>query len=66
MIDKQYIYKILHAAEHPTMDEIETILDKATKRKKLNHLEIAMLLNAYDLHQVESIYEIAGKLKEEI
>ncbi len=66
MIDKAYITKILKAARKPSMDEIERILIKASNRKKLNHLEIAMLLNATDNGQERRINEIAGQLKDEI
>jgi 2-iminoacetate synthase len=66
MIDRAYIEKILKAAKHPTMGEIQKIMDKAQKRKKLNHMEIAILLNAHDQRQIEEIYDIAGEIKEEI
>lgn len=66
MIDKNYINKILRAAENPTHDEIDKILEKANNRKTLNLMEIAMLLNAHDEDQVQKIYDIAGKLKDEI
>jgi len=66
MIDKTYINKILKAAQNPTMEEIQMIMDKARKRLKLNHVEVAMLLNAHRPDQLREIYDIAGKLKEEI
>jgi 2-iminoacetate synthase len=56
----------LDAAKHPTDQEIDTILDKASKRKRLNLMEIAMLLNAHQESQLERIYDIAGQLKDEI
>ena len=66
MIDKEYINKIIKAGEHPTHDEIQSILGKADRRIKLNHLEISMLMSAYDEKQVKEIYDIAGKIKREI
>lgn len=66
MIDKRYLTKILQAGKNPTHDEIEEILKKAKGRKKLNLLEIAMLLNAHESEQLEHIYRIAGELKDEI
>jgi 2-iminoacetate synthase len=66
MIDKNYINGILKASLNPTTEEIRLIMEKASKRIKLSHIEIAMLLNAHDEKQVHSIYDIAGKLKEEI
>jgi len=66
MINKQFINKILSSGKNPRKEEIDLILDKASKRKKLNLQEIAMLLNAHEEEQVERIYDIAGKLKEEI
>ena len=66
MIDKKYIEKLLSAATHPNMDEIQKIIQKASKRKKLNHMEIAMLLCAHDEKQIEEIYNVAGEIKEEI
>lgn len=66
MINKEYINKVLETAKNPTFEEIKDIMEKAIRREKLNHIEIAMLLNAFDPEQVHRIYHIAGKLKEEI
>ena len=66
MINKEYITKLLQAAKNPSMDEIQRIMAKAAKRQKLNHMDIAVLLNAHDQHQLNEIYSIAGKLKDEI
>jgi len=66
MIDKNYIHKVLQAGKNPDMDEIKRILEKAKKRKKLNHLDVAILLNAHEEEQLQEIYEIAGQLKKEI
>ena len=66
VIDKDYINKLLKAAKHPRMEEIKKIMEKAKSRVKLNHMEIAILLNAHDKVQLEEVYEIAGQIKEEI
>lgn len=66
MINKQTIDKLLSSGKNPRKDEIQTILAKASKRERLNLQEIAMLLNAHEEDQVKEIYEIAGKLKDEI
>ncbi len=66
MINKEYINKIIKAGENPTHQEIQNILGKASKRIKLSHLEISMLMSAYEENQVHQIYNIAGKIKQEI
>ncbi len=66
VIDAEYINKVLEAAKNPSMEEISRILKKAKNREKLNHMEIAILLNAHDPKQLSEIYSIAGRLKEEI
>lgn len=66
MINKEYIEGIINKAKNPRYDEIKTILNKAKARKRLNHLDVVMLLNAHDKKQVREIYKIAGEIKEEI
>jgi len=66
VIDKNYIDKLLQSAKHPRMDEIKRIMKKAKSREKLNHMEIAVLLNAHDKTQLKEVFEIAGQIKEEI
>ncbi len=66
MIDKEYIHNTLQAGKNPSMEEIKRILEKAEKREKLSHLEVAKLLNAHEQEQLEEIYTIAGKIKDEI
>ena len=66
MIDKDYIHNILQAGKNPSMAEIKRILEKAKKREKLNHHEVAVLLNAHKKEQIEEIYNIAGEIKDEI
>ncbi len=66
MIDKVYINKVLEKGKNPTIENINRILEKAKKRIKLSHLDIAMLLHANNENHERAIYDIAGKLKEEI
>ncbi len=66
MIDREYIHNVLQAGKNPTMEEIKRILQKAKKREKLTHLEVAILLNAHEKEQIKEIYEIAGQIKDEI
>ena len=66
MINKEYIEGIIRRAQNPRYEEIKYILEKAKARKKLNHLDIVMLLNAHDKKQVNEIYKIAGQIKDEI
>jgi len=66
MIDKEYIHNTLQAGKNPSMEEIKRILNKAKKREKLSHHEVAVLLNAHKKEQIEEIYNIAGQIKDEI
>ena len=66
MIDKEYIHNTLQTGKNPSMKDIRIILEKARKREKLSHLEIAKLLNAHQKEQIDEIYEIAGQIKDEI
>ncbi len=66
MINKTYIESVLKTAENPTTNEINNIIKKASRRQKLSHVEIAQLLNATDENQVSDIYQVAGKIKDEI
>ena len=66
MIDKAYINQVLNEGRNPSFEDINRILEKAAKREKLSHLDIAMLLHAKDPQHEKAIYDIAGKLKEEI
>jgi 2-iminoacetate synthase len=66
MINKEYIDSILLQAKNPSTEDIKLILKKAINRKKLTHLEIGKLLTSHDKEQITNIYNIAGKLKDEI
>ncbi|MGS0971963.1 hypothetical protein [Candidatus Xianfuyuplasma coldseepsis] len=65
-LDHKLIYDTLEKGQNPTTDEVESILDKAYKREQLSLLEVAKLLNAADENQIKNIFNIAGKIKDEI
>lgn len=64
-MNHDYISGLLKQGENPTSSDIEAILLKAYDRVQLTHVEMAMLLNA-DESFLPRIYEIAGKIKDEI
>lgn len=64
-MNHDYINQLLEDGKHPSIEEIESILDKSYKRETLSHLEIAKLINAPE-EFMPRIYEIAGKIKDEI
>lgn len=66
MINKEYIYSVLDNAKNPTLEEIETVIKKASKRVKLSHHEIAVLLNTTNKSYLDLIYQVAGDIKKEI
>ncbi len=64
-MNQEYIHQLLIDGTNPTITEIEIILEKAYKREKLTHLEMAKLINSPD-EFFDQIYDIAGKIKDEI
>ncbi|MCF7925692.1 MAG: [FeFe] hydrogenase H-cluster radical SAM maturase HydG [Candidatus Izimaplasma sp.] len=66
MIDKNYIYKVINNAKNPSLEDVDQVIEKARKRIKLTHHEIAILLNAKDKQHLDMIYDVAGELKQEI
>ncbi|XMB86092.1 [FeFe] hydrogenase H-cluster radical SAM maturase HydG [Mycoplasmatota bacterium WC44] len=65
-MNHDYINEILKNGENPTTEQIEDILSRAYKKESLSHLDTARLLNATDESHIQRIYEIAGKIKDEI
>lgn len=65
-IDKEYISNLLIDAANPTKDELMEILNKASNKKNLTHLEIAKLLQVEDEKILQELYTVAGKIKEDI
>ena len=66
MIDKNYITKLLNAARKPSDEEIEAVINKAKKRKGLNDMDVAILLNAHKQEQIDAISALAGEIKDDI
>ncbi len=64
-MNQDYIHQLLIDGTNPTITEIEIILEKAYKREKLTHLEMAKLINSPN-EFFSHIYDIAGKIKDEI
>ncbi|BAK81335.1 [FeFe] hydrogenase H-cluster radical SAM maturase HydG [Candidatus Arthromitus sp. SFB-rat-Yit] len=65
-IDHDYIEKILNESKSASKDDVQFVIDKAKKKEGLNHKEVAILLQVEDKNQLESIYKIAGGIKESI
>lgn len=66
MIDKTYIMHVVEDAKNPSLEEVDQVIQKARKRQKLNHHEIAVLLNAHNPKHLDLIYNVAGEIKQEI
>lgn len=65
-IDHDYIEKILNESKYASKDDVQFVIDKAKNKEGLNHKEVAILLQVEDKDQLESIYKIAGEIKESI
>ena len=65
-IDHDYIEGLLKKANDATTEDIEKVLDKAEKTNGLTHEEIALLLQIKDPKQTRRMFEIAGRIKQEI
>lgn len=65
-IDREYILSLLENAKNTTKEDIDKILEKASKKKGLSHCEIASLLEIKDESQIKKLFEIAGKIKRDV
>lgn len=65
-IEKEKIIQLLEEGKNVTNDEISKILEKAEKKEKLTHLDIAKLLYIEDKDLLEKMFKIAGKIKEDV
>lgn len=65
-IDDGYIRKLLAEAKDASDEKISEILDKAENFSGLTHKEVAALLFANKPEQLERIFSVAGKIKQEI
>lgn len=65
-INHEYIHELLEDAKNATKEEIQAVLNKAMMRERLNHMDIAILLQIQDSAQLEKMYAIAGEIKNRI
>lgn len=65
-IDDSYIRSLMLKAKNTTDEQIDTILDKAVNFAGLSHEEVAALLTIEKPEQLEKLFSVAGKIKEEI
>src|SRR5687767_2952849 len=65
-IDHQYIEDLLSEARNASTEEIQNVLKKAKNKVKLNHIDIAKLLQIQDKNQLAEMFKIAGDIKESI
>lgn len=65
-INHDYIYELLEDAKNATKEEIQAVLNKAMMRERLNHMDIAILLQIQETEQLEKMFAIAGEIKNRI
>lgn len=65
-INYDYINSILEETKNPTKDTVNLVLEKLSKKEKLSHKDIAVLLHCEDKEQLEEMFKIAGEIKNEI
>lgn len=65
-IDHDYIEKILDESRLVSKEDVQVVINKAKNKEGLNHKDVAILLQLEDKDQLESIYKIAGEIKESI
>ena len=65
-IDHNYIERVLEEGKSIQLGEIEGILAKARGAKGLTHLEVAKLLQVKDPETWQSIFHLAGEIKQSI
>ncbi|MCL5410265.1 MAG: [FeFe] hydrogenase H-cluster radical SAM maturase HydG [Patescibacteria group bacterium] len=66
IIDEEKIEQILESTKDPSSKQIEEVLKKAEKKKGLSLKEVGLLINVEDQKTIDKIFEIAGKIKNEI
>ena len=65
-INHELIESLLKEAKNSTAEDIDIVLNKAHNRQKLNHRDIATLLEIENKDQIDKLYKIAGEIKNEI
>lgn len=64
--DQERIFKILEETKNFDKKRIESILNKAKEKKGLSLEEVGYLINLQDKELIKELFDIAGKIKEEI
>ena len=65
-IDEEEINKLIEKHKNTSEDEINLILEKASKLKGLDLDEVAALININDKNLLDKLFEIAFKIKNKI
>ncbi|MBU3204869.1 [FeFe] hydrogenase H-cluster radical SAM maturase HydG [Clostridium algidicarnis] len=65
-IDHEYIETLLNNAKNATNSEIQEVLDKACRKEKLSHEDIAILLQIKDETLLNKMFKVAGDIKKDI
>ncbi|MBB6698374.1 [FeFe] hydrogenase H-cluster radical SAM maturase HydG [Clostridium algidicarnis] len=65
-IDHEYIETLLNNAKNATNFEIQEVLDKACRKEKLSHEDIAILLQIKDETLLSKMFKVAGDIKKDI
>src|ERR1035437_720074 len=65
-INREYIQNLLKCAENSTPEEQETVIKKAECGEKLEHSDIAVLLQIKDKDKMDRIFKVAGDIKKKI
>lgn len=65
-IDHEYIETLLNNAKNATNSEIQEVLDKACRKEKLSHEDIAILLQIKDETLLSKMFKVAGDIKKDI
>lgn len=65
-IKHDYINELLENAKNATTQEVQAVLDKSMMQEKLNHKDVAILLQIQEPEQLEKMFSIAGEIKNRI
>ena len=65
-INHEHINELLENAKNATHDQVQAVLDKSKRQEKLNHQDVAILLQIQDADQLENLYKTAGEIKNRI
>ncbi|MBU3207307.1 [FeFe] hydrogenase H-cluster radical SAM maturase HydG [Clostridium algidicarnis] len=65
-IDYEYIETLLNNAKNATNSDIQEVLDKACRKEKLSHEDIAILLQIKNETLLNKMFKVAGDIKKDI